>query len=1034
MKETKEYTQENKNINSVLSDVFSNTLKRSKPKDAISLLVDYLAKFLECDRFYIFRKNRQGSYNYFDEWLKSGITSEKDILQEVPGEVVDKLVSEYEEIEVLYVDDIELIKDVNTFAYDILKARKVYNFTAIDISHDEATIGFLCVENCNPEKFIKVRKDFTLLAFILSQLMNSINLEERLEKVGVSDKLTGTGNRQGVYLTSEEHQLGESIGIVYADAINLKEINSKEGEEAGDKVLISIANTFKKEFGENNVYRVGGDEFVVLVFNMKESSFQEHVEGSKERFEKLGINVSIGTVYEANWESSIDTLLRKADLRVFDSKRAFYRKSEDIKDDIQQPIQSIEMLTTLDFDENSYRVLYRYNNHFQYLANVGALVETYQLIMKKYVHPDDQEHYNAFWESDTQKIIKSQPNGELSIEYRIPGSEGNWEWMRETLSLIDVEEGGFKVISTIKNISALHQQLYLKDREGTFDNDLTTHIDLYNSQEVFSRADIWMQRINSYSVAMIAIDLNNFKLYNSIFGRKAGDKLLEATATMLKETVHRFGGLAGYIGGDNFVLLIPSDDMTQDGIRKWIEEQIDDMHLANGFVPAFGICITNDKSTPSSVLYERALLIISTVKNNYTNHVAFFDESQYIRSQQDQLLLMDIEKAIREKEFIFYLQPKVEMQSKKIVSFEALVRWVKDGEIISPAIFVDLMEETGYIHALDIYIWEEVCKLQRQLLDNGVDPLPISFNVSRADFHFGNVAKTVLDLTEKYDLSHDLIQLEVTESAYAKDPELIRRSVSELHKKGFTILMDDFGKGYSSLNSLRDMHVDVLKLDKKFIDGMSDNETDRNIVETVIRMAHLIGMVVIVEGVEFEKQVVELTGMHCKYAQGFYYYRPMPVEDAILLMSEDNILRGTPKEEIRRIDDIHFDELIDAKLINVNQLNKMVGALAIVRFVDKKSEIMQMNEECATLFGVPKDNTELLTDIMVVLEKRMDARYDVFEETDKHPEEGYTHVGFYQIPGNDEFSIAGTIFPLSAKDNEKLYLLWLRTIKEESHK
>ncbi len=1011
-----------------MQDCFYKALKKTTPEEAIDQLVESAANTLNCDRFYVFAKNRRGDYNYYREWCKDGITSEMDMLHEVPGDIVNNLLDDNPDIDALYIDDIEYIKEEYGFVYEILKARNVKTFIAIDIPFEQDVLGFLCVENTPQEILHSYEEDIAILSFILGQLMNALRLKDRLEKVGIQDKLTGVGNRQGVYLASEEHNLGEPIGILYGDALNLKEINNIEGESVGDDVLIQIAKVFSKEFGNNNVYRLGGDEFVVLVFGQKEEIFQKHINNVREIFKENNIDIALGDIYEENWSTSIDALLRKADLKVFDSKRTFYRSSGVATKDVDEedaPIQTIELISVLDFDENSYRILYRYDNHFQYLANVGMLQETYQLIMKKYVHPDDQKHYNYFWDSNVKNIIKSQPNGELSIEYRIPNNEGSWEWVRETLSIIDIDEGDFKVISTIKNISILHQNLYQKGKEESISTD-NMHIDLYSGQEVFSRADIWLQKINSYAVAMIAIDLNNFKLYNSIFGRKAGDKLLEMTAQMVKEAVHRFGGLAGYIGGDNFMLLIPSDDMTQEGIRSWIEEQIDDLHLANGFVPAFGVCVTNDKTVPSSVLYERALLIISSVKNNYTNHVAFFDESQYIRSQQDQLLLMDIEKAIREKEFIFYLQPKVDMRSKKIVGFEALVRWVKDNDIISPAVFVDLMEETGYIHALDIYIWEEVCKLQRQLIDNDIDPLPISFNVSRVDFHFGDVAKTVIDLVDKYDLPHELIQLEVTESAYAKDPDIIKRSVSELHSKGFTILMDDFGKGYSSLNSLRDMHVDVLKLDKKFIDGMDEEGADRDIVETVIRMAHLIGMVVVVEGVETDKQVNELTGMHCRYAQGFYFYRPMPVEDAISLMNEDNILRGTPTEETRRIEDVHFDELIDARLISVNQLNKMVGGLAIVKIGDNKSEIMQMNEECADFFGIPKDHKDYVIKGMEMLEERMDARLDVFVEADKHKLDGYTHIGIYPGSGEKEGSVAGTIFPLTSNDKEKLYLLWLR--------
>ncbi|MBR2066965.1 MAG: EAL domain-containing protein [Solobacterium sp.] len=1020
-------------IAKMLEESFSYAFSSGSSYENLEKLVSYYGNLVQADRFYIFKNTNRGVFHVDIEWCKEGVSSESDVLPTLPVELIEGIVENYEELEgALFVEDIEVLRDVNPFLYGTLKGRGVRSFLAERILHNDSLIGFYGIENLDIHKAREISEIFTVLSFIFAGLISRRSLEKRMERIGFRDRLTGVGNRQYLYESCNRYQYGETIGVLYIDILNLRDVNRSMGEGAGDTILIRSASIFSKYFGTHNVFRVGGDEFVVVMFGLEEENFLAKIEKIKKDMSKENIECSTGFIYEKQWNSSIDTLMRKADLKVFDEKRALYRQTDLEKLDMENerendPVHAIESLTELNFSLNSFKVLYSHGNRFQYLGKQGPLREVYEVVKRKYVHPSDQEYYNKFWDIDIESHLKKQENGELSIEYRLPGQDGGWDWMRETLYLVDSHEDNFTAISSVRNLSDAHQILSLRDREGVKEFSDAVHVDMYQGEDAFNRANIWLSRTSAHNIAMVAIDLNNFKLYNSIFGRSAGDRLLELTSELLKEAVQKNGGLTGYIGGDNFMLIMPADGRNQDDLKAWAESQIQSLDLPNGFVPAFGFCITSDRKISANLLYERALMIIGNVKNNYTNHVAFFDESLYIRSQQDQLLLMDIEKGLREKEFTFYLQPKVKMQTGKIVSFEALVRWLRNGKVVSPAVFVDLMEATGYIHALDEFIWEEVCKLQRKLLDEGKDPLPISFNVSRVDFHFGAVGKTIIGLANQYQLDHSLIQIEVTESAYARDPEIIRSNVSQLHDEGFTILMDDFGKGYSSLNSLRGMHVDVLKLDKKFIDAMDSNETDRNIVETVIRMAHLIGMNVVVEGVETKRQVEELMRIHCMYAQGYYYYRPLPIKDALALVNEDSIERGEPEEETRRIEAIHLDELMDAKMIDVLQLNRMIGGLAIVRFADGKADIMQFNHECVELFGVPTHDRELYDKAMTILEGRLMSRPDVFEAARANPKEGFTHVGVYAKPGEEVKDIVGTIFPLKSLDQSReMYLLWLR--------
>ena len=415
----------------------------------------------------------------------------------------------------------------------------------------------------------------------------------------------------------------------------------------------------------------------------------------------------------------------------------------------------------------------------------------------------------------------------------------------------------------------------------------------FRSDEFFQRASVWVRHVDAPRVCAMAFDANYFKLYNDIFGRDAGNRLLESYAKGLTRLARHYHGVAGYVGGDNFVLMVPSAaDTTDERIREIIEAELAFYDVAEGFSPACGVVVTSDYKVGPTILYDRALVAMQSVKGSYTNHVAFYDVDRYHHERENQMLLMRTKEALAQGEFFFVLQPKVNIRTNKVVSAEALVRWFTGEELINTGRFVNLMESSGYIFALDRYIWDSVCCYQRHLIDAGVTPVPISVNVSRIDFHFTDLADHFRGLVERYRLDPSLVGIEVTESAYSEDAS-INDEIRQLQRMGFTILMDDFGSGYSSLNMLRDVALDVLKMDKGFVDHVALEDGSDAIISSIIRMAHMLGMPVIMEGVETKEQRDALLAMGCDYIQGFYYYGPIDqgaFED--LLRKGDAVERG----------------------------------------------------------------------------------------------------------------------------------------------
>ena len=287
-----------------------------------------------------------------------------------------------------------------------------------------------------------------------------------------------------------------------------------------------------------------------------------------------------------------------------------------------------------------------------------------------------------------------------------------------------------------------------------------------------------------------------------------------------------------------------------------------------------GVYRIEDPASPVSIMCDRAVIALRTVKGSYFDRVALYDPGMREALVLEREVVAGIESALREDRIELFLQPKCNIRTGKIVGAEALARWRHpERGIVAPGEFIPLIERNGLVRSLDLRVWEKTAAWIRGLIDEGVQPVPVSVNVSRADIYLVDVAAELHALVERYGIEPSLIEVEITESAYSERPDRIVAAFDELAERGFTVLMDDFGSGYSSLNMLKDINVDVLKIDMRFLDR--DDRRSKDIMESVIRMARWLDLPVIAEGVETREQVNFLLDVGCSYAQGYYYARPM---------------------------------------------------------------------------------------------------------------------------------------------------------------
>ena len=307
---------------------------------------------------------------------------------------------------------------------------------------------------------------------------------------------------------------------------------------------------------------------------------------------------------------------------------------------------------------------------------------------------------------------------------------------------------------------------------------------------------------------------------------------------------------------------------------------INSISQTQSIVMKWGIYRVEDRNIPVEQMCDRALLAARNIKGQYNKYFAYYDEALRSRLLQEQEIVDSMEQALQGEQFEIYLQPKYRIKDSQMVGAEALVRWnhPKWGRQ-SPAVFIPLFEQNGFITRLDEYVWDKACAVLRDWEEQGLCPVPISVNVSRADIYNVDLPDILMKLIHKYHLPPACLHLEITESAYTENPRQIINTVNRLRELGFMIEMDDFGSGYSSLHMLHEMPVDILKLDMRFVQSEPVTQVNQEIMRFIVNLTHLMKLGVVAEGVETAEQLERLQEIGCECVQGYYFAKPMPVKE-----------------------------------------------------------------------------------------------------------------------------------------------------------
>ena len=767
----------------------------------------------------------------------------------------------------------------------------------------------------------------------LSDVTLHKEIEHNLMVKANTDYLTQVSSREYAQEEIQKYLIKNKIGLLAAlfiiDVDNFKTINDLYGHLEGDAVLAKLSDILRNEFRSSDVIgRLGGDEFIVFMKDVKAVSFiyekaETIVKTVRAKINNVTVSVGISLLTE---KSSFEQLYKTADIALYQAKlrgKNTYVCYNDLSDDIKKlesctstgldVIDMMDIIGKEDFNTivcsdiaktilESYNYIYivnltqnktrRYNEE-EFSGdehNFKTYTEMFEHIKRELFDEDEKKDYveNFSRERLIELFISEERVIHRYIRVFTTKQEFHWYFMEAVLYENNIKG---EIVCTImfKDVQKIRS-----DEMRKYENKTRSHIiqkiedektydsltGLYQANKFYDIAKdiIWSNVRKKYAV--ISFDVDSFRVINDIYSEEVGDQVICYIADVLRRLNLEDKVFCRYYA-DCFNMLIGYE--TRKGILElidWIRDECAKTPYVNGtFKLSFGVYLVSDPSIPIRLMCDWARLAARPIKGLSNQYYAFYNEEYRKELVETQRIEAEMNRALENEEFKMYLQPKYNLRTNQVVGAEALVRWQhpKQG-VMYPNRFIKLFEKNGFILKLDEYMWEQACKQLRKWLNRGIE-YPISVNISRLHTYDPALVQKLLNLTSKYEIPVHLLELEFTEGLFMENVQMLYGLMYNLKKNGFVLQMDDFGSGYSSLNMLKSVPIDTIKLDKAFFEDISENPRGKIIIEDSIKMIHNLNLEVMAEGIETKEHVDFLNQCDCVIGQGYYYARPMSVKD-----------------------------------------------------------------------------------------------------------------------------------------------------------
>lgn len=512
-------------------------------------------------------------------------------------------------------------------------------------------------------------------------------------------------------------------------------------------------------------------------------------------------------------------------------------------------------------------VLYDEKHHLQFVTD--SFLEAFSLPDSSHIQDE-----LSYW-SDMSQFDKNE-NGIVASQREIyqNGVKHYYDVKCKVL-----EEGDFKVgtVYWIQDVTPVIESFVEIERKANYD-DLTG---IYNERHFSEKVKEQLSEVADIEYVLICLDIERFRLFEEHFGREMGEKLLKAIGTYIDNSYNTWKNVIyGRLDTDMFCILMPFGQFYEEDLIEGVEKIVRpfDAPFYNVRV-LIGAYKVTDPSVEVRAMVNRVLMASASIKNDYSAKIGWFDEKIQSDTMEEARFNAELSDAIKNGQIQMYLQPQVDRDGK-VIGSEALVRWIHPTEgVISPARFIPSFESSGRITELDMCIWEQACEKLREWKKMGRDDIYISVNISARDLYSVDIYKIYTSLIEEYGIESKNLKLEITESAIIGDLKQHVDLVEHLQGAGFAVEMDDFGSAYSSFNMLKDVCVDVLKIDMKFLGNTKNVERSQTILTSIVSLAKALNMFTVAEGVETKEQADFLRDAGCDVFQGYYFSKPVSVKE-----------------------------------------------------------------------------------------------------------------------------------------------------------
>ena len=768
----------------------------------------------------------------------------------------------------------------------------------------------------------------------------------RLVDRSETDPLTGALNRIGLAASMKRFAAdGRTYAFIMLDVDGFKHFNDTYGHLAGDMLLTRVAQKLTEGLEESDlIARVGGDEFVICLYNHEENESVQrtvrYVQNAvlEDMPANTHLSISMGVAISPKDGTDFEELYHKADIAMYNAKRqggngCLFYESDMVMPGIREEDAHRE--------GSKQHLLVKYDtasDRFQYVSELGGVFRASFDGRALWDILEEDGVARADTAMRLREIILQvcSENGPpiLFSEFLLKAADGMWRWFRVGA----VRAGAEQVVITLSDVNdELHGARHTPEYDEL--TGLPGHGAFTRKVERILAAD--PQGVVNGDYAMLYFDIIRFKGINDRFGVSEGDRLLMYIANGFSSLLRADEAVCRIVS-DRFALMVHRRD---EALTRFVETYFNALKkykLSQEIISNMGIYRIDRTDLSADAMLDRAILAQKTIKGNYEIKYAFYSEDMRNNMLGEQEITGAMNTALAERQFVVYYQPQYDHSTGELIGAEALVRWLHpEYGLVPPGKFIPLFEKNGFITRLDFYVFDQVCRFQRKCIDAGIKPVPISVNLTRYDIYQSDFIDILESSRIRYDVPVDLLRIEITETAVVGDNKQASRVIEQLHRKGYIVEMDDFGSGYSSLNVLKDIALDVLKLDMRFLS--SDMETSRsgNILSSVVRMANGLELTVIAEGVERLQQADYLRSIGCNFVQGYLYQRPVPEAEFTTILKQSTI--GDAGKTIHLLNDMNMNAFWNPDSQETLVFNYYVGGAMIFDYRDGRIEALRVN-------------------------------------------------------------------------------------------